>query len=284
METRKLDRIRFVTRHFNDLQGLRYWAPLGLITLSLGGTTYFANRPFVILRFVLFLGAVLLAFGARRYYRNAFGEVEPQPVYPTRELPSPSIFSPAGSAPRLAGFRQVSPEVRYLLIPLGLAMVLFTLFQATSPAFTVEVDESLIQQPWVAWDSISLFVPAEDYKDVSALALSPSTTKAVGGQLLYALLGACFLGVWLWRERRRSQSYYLVLGFLLLGLSALGTSLGYLLREDGGLAPTASFFLPAVIHLWVALLLCGASMILAGLLDHWQLVRVLGKPAVEAQP
>ncbi len=35
--TRKLDRIRFVTWHFNDLQGLRYWVPLGLITLSLGG-------------------------------------------------------------------------------------------------------------------------------------------------------------------------------------------------------------------------------------------------------
>jgi hypothetical protein len=279
MKTGKLDRIRFVTRHFNNLQGLRYWVPLGLLTLSVGGTTYFANRPFVILRFVLFLGAVSLALGARRYYRNAFGEVEPQPVYPTRELSSLSIFSPAGSTPRLAGFRQMPSEVRYLLIPLGLAVVLFTLFQATSPSFEIVVDESLIQPPWTTSDSIFVSEPGS-----SSLPLSESMTKVIGGQLLYALLGASFLGVWLWRERRRSQSYYLGLGALLLGLSAFGTSLGYLFGKEGGPPPIVDSLLPAVTHLWVALLLCGAAMILAGLLDHWQLVRVLGKPAVEVQP
>ncbi|MEA2603076.1 MAG: hypothetical protein QOF89_4068 [Acidobacteriota bacterium] len=278
METRNLDRIRFVTRHFNDLQGLRYWVPLGLITLSVGGTTYFANRPFVILRAALFLAALLVAFGARRYYRNTFGEVEPQPVYPTRELPSLSIFSPAGPTPRLAGFRQVPPEVRYLLFPLVLAMVLFTTFQATSPSFEIVVDESLIQPPWTTSDSIFVYEP-----DSSPLALSQSMAKVVGGQMLYALLGACFLGVWLWRERRRSQSYHLVLGVLLLGLSALGSSLGYLLGKEGEIARILNLFLPTVTHLWVALLLCGTAMILAGLLDHWQLIRVQGKPAVETE-
>ena len=278
METGKLDRIRFVTRHFNDLQGLRYWVPLGLLTLSVGGTTYFANRPFVLLRFVFFLGAVLLAFGARRYYRHAFGEVEPQPIYPTRELPSLSIFSPAGSTPRLAGFREVPPQVRYLLIPLGLAVILFALLRTTSPALMVEVDESLIQPPWAAWNSVFRFAPVDNDGSLSVMALSPTTAKAVYGQLMYALLGACFLGVWLWRERRWSQSYYLALGALLLGLSAFGASLGSFLGTDGRTAPIVDLFLPAVSHLWIALLLCGAAMILAGLLDHRQLVRVLGAP------
>ena len=33
---------------------------------------------------------------------------------------------------------------------------------------------------------------------------------------------------------------------------------------------------------WLALLLCGSAMILAGLIDHWQLVRVLKPVAEEA--
>ena len=83
--TRKLDRIRFVTRHFNDLQGFSYWVPLGLITLSLGGAVYFDNPGFLILRAVLFLGAFVVAAGARWYYSRTFGEVEPQVVYPARQ-------------------------------------------------------------------------------------------------------------------------------------------------------------------------------------------------------
>ena len=37
METPDLERIRFITRHFNDLQGLRYGVPLGLILLAWTG-------------------------------------------------------------------------------------------------------------------------------------------------------------------------------------------------------------------------------------------------------
>jgi hypothetical protein len=77
--------------------------------------------------------------------------------------------------------------------------------------------------------------------------------------LLYALFGTLFLSVWLLRERRLSQSYYLGLA-LLLGFSALGS------------AP-----------LWAAPLLCGSAMILAGLLDHCQLVRALGPAARESE-
>jgi hypothetical protein len=94
---------------------------------------------------------------------------------------------------------------------------------------------------------------------------------------MYALYGAFFLGVWLWRERRLSQSYHLVFGVLLLGLSALGICLGFLTRANGEIAEVLNLFVPAAVHLWVALLLCGSSMILAGLLDHWQLVHALGR-------
>ncbi len=99
MTARDLDRIRFVTRHFNDLQGLRYWVPIGLLTLSVGGTTYFANRPFLILRAAFFLAALLLFFGARWYYRRTFGEVDRQPVLPAAETSTgfglqPSRFDP----------------------------------------------------------------------------------------------------------------------------------------------------------------------------------------------
>lgn len=107
----------------------------------------------------------------------------------------------------------------------------------------------------------------------------PSTLRAVFGQTMYVLYGSAFLGVWLWRERRRSQGHHLVLAVLLLGLSALGASLGFYVQE-GGIPRAFDLFLPALVYPGLALLLCGSSMILAGLLDHGQLVRTLGRPAV----
>ncbi len=278
MENRDLDRIRFVTRHFNDLQGLRYWVPVGLITLSVGGTTYFSNRPWVLLRAGLFLGAVLLAFAARRYYRRSFGEVE---RLPAEELQSLAVFSPAGPVPRLKGAQLMTPAARHFSLTLGLAFTLFFVFQAITPSITVNVDESLVQPPWATLDAV--FLAHEPWTlGVESLIrppmISPSTAKAVLGQMAFALYGAFFLGLWLWRGRRPSQSHHLVLGVALLALAVFGTCLGYLVWEDGNLARLAiDLFLPALVHPWIALLLCGSSMILAGLLDHRQLVRALGK-------
>jgi hypothetical protein len=274
MQTRDLDRIRFVTRHFHDLQGLRYWVPLGLLTLSVGGTTYFLNWPWVILRAGLFLGAFLLALGARRYYWHTFGEVERPPVRPIGELSSISIYSPAGPASRLAGSRGIPSTVQRFMFGIGLALMFFLVLQAISPPVMINTDESLVQQPWHTLGSV-LFFELSGAPDL--VWGSGSTLKAAFGQMMYALYGAFFLGVWLWRERRLSQSYHLVLGVLLLGLSALGICLGFLGRANGEIAEILNLFVPAVVHLWVALLLCGSSMILAGLLDHWQLVRALGR-------
>lgn len=276
--TRKLDRIRFVTRHFNDLQGLRYWVPLGLLTLSLGGTVYFDNPGFLILRAVLLLGAFVVAARARRYYKDTFGEVETQSLAPIRELQTLSIYSPAGPTPRLGGFQRMSPMVRTVLIPLGLTLLLFSFLQVTSPLMTIVEDESLVQPPWTTLSVVS-------FQEETAWPVQwppHSTIKVAGGQWMYALLGSCFFGIWLGRGRRLSQSYYLAFGILLLGLSVLGASLGYFYRSGGEMARIFNFLLPALTHLWVPVLLCGGAMIVAGLLDHWQLLWVLGPATEEA--
>lgn len=276
MTTRDLERIRFVTRHFHNLQGLRYWVPLGLLTLSVGGTTYFENRPFVILRAAMAVGAVLLFFGARLYYRRAYGEVERQPVLPAAAVSTVSIFSPAGPTQRLESPQMMAPAARSFLITMGAAFAFFLILQAISPSFSVTADESLVQRPWDTLKSLMISWPVEKPINGAPWPILPSTAKAFYGQMLYALFGSFFLCMWLWRERRSSQSYYLALGIPLLGLSALGASLGFFYLSPGRLAPIVAFFEPVVLHLWLALFLCGSSMILVGLLDHWQLVRTLG--------
>jgi hypothetical protein len=284
MTTRDVDRIRFVTQHFNDLQGFRFLVPLGLIVLSLGGTTYFDNRPLVILRVLLCLAGILLMLGSRRYYRDRFGEVESEAAYEPGELHSLSIYSPAGPISRLQGFQEVTPRVRFRLMTLGLAFAVFYFLQSSVPSIAVEVDESLVRPPWATLDSVVLF--KEDWTmgtwaQIHLPVAGPSTDRAVAAQLLYALCGALLLGTWIWRGCRRSQQYHLLLGALLLGLSACGTFLGYFVWEDRELpVRILDLLVPLVVHLWVAVLLCGAALILAGLLDHRQLARVL-KP-VEA--
>jgi hypothetical protein len=269
METRELERIRFVTRHFNDLQGLRYEVPLGLIALGWG-----VAAP---LRAALFLGAFLLLLGARRHYRNSFGEVEGEPAGSAAELYPVSVFGPAGPIPRLEGFQQVTPFVRHFLITLALAAALFSYFQALVPNFVVLGDESAGQHPQIVTETSPLFRRTS----VGPLSMGgavrpPSMLRAVLAQTLYVLCGAFFLGHWLWRGRRGSQGHHLALSLLLLGLAAFGTSLGFFARQDGGIPRALDLFLPALVYPGVALILCGSSMVLAGLLDHWQLVRTLG--------
>ena len=172
METRDLDRIRFITRHFNDLQGLRYGVPLGLITLGLGGTT--------LLRVVLFPVALLLLLGAKRYYRNTFGEVERPPADPAAELYPVPLFSPAGPIPRLEGSQPVPPIARHFLITLVLALALFSYFQALPPNIVVLGNESLGQHPQVIPEPAPSFGPPwiGGYPNGNVMR-SPSMLKAV---------------------------------------------------------------------------------------------------------
>jgi hypothetical protein len=280
MESQNLDRIRFVTHHFNDLQGMRYLVPLGLLTLSAGGTTYFSSWP-MLLRCVFILTALVLMFRAKAYYRRTLGEVEPAPAY-AEGLESFS-FSPVGPAPRMAGF-EPPPAVRHAARIMGMTFAIFFVSQAITPNIRVEEGDFLGQRYGITLDSVVEAEPSWTRGILSIIQIniaSDSTVRAVGGQMVLALCGSFFLGMWLWRERRRSQRHHLALGALLLGLSVFGTCLGYFVWEDRELAVRIiNVVLPALVHPWVALLLCGAAMILAGMIDHWQLVRVF-KPAVK---
>jgi hypothetical protein len=281
MESQNLDRIRFVTRHFNDLQGLRYLVPLGLVTLSVGGTVHFAGWPLFLLGPIAG-GAFLLMFFARRHYEHSFGAVEAGPAYPAGELHGLSIYSPAGPAPRLEGFQQVTPIARHFLMTMALVLSLFAIFELIPPNILIVGGESTGQHPQIQAQTAPLY---ESYmiwvNAFGSFFKSPRAFLAICGQMTYVLFASIFLGVWLWRERRRSQSYHLTLAVLLMGLAILGASLGFFAR-DAARAPIVDFLLPALIYPGVALLLCGAAMTLAGLIDHWQLVRVF-KPAMEEE-
>ena len=233
MEIRDLDQIRFTTKNFGNLQGLRYLVPLGLMVLSCAG---FSSWPLVPLRAVMFLGAFALLIGAGRFYRRTFGQVEPspQPVL-VSELSYSSIYNFIGPAPRLQPTIPVVPRAILLAV---LALSVFVLFQF------------LFWPPWVASDSGLVWTG------------SSATARAFFTQSIYFLGSALFLGLGWLRGGGLSRSYPFALGILLAGLAVL-----------------APWYAPEATHRWVALLLCGSSMVLAGLLDHWQLVRVLGRPA-----
>jgi hypothetical protein len=232
MEIQDLERIRFVTRHFHELQGLRRLMPVGLLLLSVAGLSSFTSGPLMLLRVASFAGACLLLLGAGRYYRNTFGEVESPEAEPVAELSS-LLLTAGGPAQRP---QPVIPIVPRVLLVAGLTCAVFILFQL------------LFWPPWVTIGS-----------EVVRWSGDPAMTRVMLIQMLYGLCGLFFLGTWWLREKLPSQGYYVGIGLLLSGLSSL-----------------SPWFAPAAIHLGIALLLCGSAMVLAGLLDHWQLVRVLG--------
>ena len=281
MNEEALDRVQFFTRHFNDLQGLRLLVPLGLIALSLGGAIHFGMSPSPLVGAAA-LGALLLRIAAGRHYRRAFGEVEPRPAYLEGELHSLSIYSPAGPVSRLQGFQQMTPITRHFLATLLLTLSLCWIFQLGTPGIRVWQNESARQHPQIGLRHPDVY--DEDYlgwmSGLDGLFKTPSGTRAIYWQVAYAFCGAIFIGLWLWRERRRSQSHHLALAILLLGLAAASGSLGFLTRS-GEIPPLVDLVLPALVYPGVALLLCGGSLILAGLIDHWELTRALGTSAVE---
>lgn len=234
MEIQDLDHVRFVTRHFRDLQGFRRLVPVGLLASGAAGLIPVASRP---LSAALIAGACLLLFRADRYYRNRFGEAEPLEAQPIAEL-SPSILATGGPAQR---FQPAIPTAPRVVLIGGLTCFVFILFQL------------LLWPPWITIDSEVVYWSGD-----------PAMTRAMLIQMLYGLCGLFFLGTWWLREQRLSQSHYLAAGLLLSGLAAL-----------------APWFAPGAVHFGAALLVCGSSLMLAGLLDHLQLVQVLGSQEEE---
>jgi hypothetical protein len=258
----RIDRIRFVTRHFNELQGLRGMVS-GLMLMSLGISQFFRSLPVAVLSFLVCLGSLIVTLRTKSYYRRAFGEVEQQPVLVDAGLPS--IYSPAGPAPLVIDRR---PARRVTWIPILLACALFLVLRATLPTAILVPDGSGID-PWVQLHPPTLIVEMGPHLPDSA-----SELIVILGQWLYVLNGAGFLGIWFWRERRVSQSYYLAFGAPLLGLGLLSASLGGVVSAFGT-PRIVSFLLPALAHFWMPLILCGGSIFLCGLLDHLQIVRAL---------
>lgn len=242
------DYIHFVHRHFQDLQGLRTAFALGLVLIGFGLVHPASVWPLLILLSLAFVGfgSVLANRQGRVYYQRRFGEVERLPAADGAEPSSVAVQSPAARRP-------VNPLLRWFLAPVVVALGLFVALRAVSPS---TAPPAAVSGPFVTGP----------FDQVLAL-----------GE--YVISGACFVGVWLWRERRLSQSYYLVLGILLLGLAALGIFLRPVLPtlRDLGLA---GLFLPMWVSLSLADLLCGTLLVVVGLLDHLQLVRVL-RPAME---
>ncbi len=270
MTTRDLDRIRFVTQHFNELQGMRSFVPLGLMQVSLGVLFFLpaSSFPLWLLPVAFSSGVAVWALRSRSYYRRAFGEVQSRIE---TELSSLSVYSPAGPAPLALERRPVNPYTQ-ALIPITLALALFLIPRMILPTATLMTDGSGVD-PWV-----QLHPPVVGVSERAEMPRSAFELKPLLGQGLYTLFGVLFLGIWLWRGRRLSQSYYLGLGALLLGLGLLGSCLGGVLMALWALG--IAWILPnavllALAHVWIAEILCGAALVLAGLLDHWQLVQVL---------
>jgi hypothetical protein len=261
MTTRDVERICFVTGHFNDLQGLRNLVPIGVFFMSLGVTDFFWDPLFAYpVWIMIILGALAWYLPySRRYYRRTFGEVEQRREGLGVGGSSLPVYSPAGRAPLTAGTRPLNPKVRWLLAAIvnAVAYALLYLLKAILPAATVLTDRSRVDPGW----------------------LNPPLA-----QTLCYLFGVAFLGLWYFkRERHLSQTYHLAIGLLLLGLAVLGTFVSLILPEELRILKIGSLvqlLLPLLADPRWAGILIGAAMVLAGLLDHLQLVRVL-KPLRE---
>lgn len=264
MKPQDLNRIRFITRHFNELKGLSFIA-LGLLFLANGIGRFeqglFPPRVVFAVRILLIVGYVLLLFCSRSYYRRTFGEVEPMagPAYqPPDAL---SIYRPAGAAPH-ASVQIKGPDPRFpglLLLVGGLGIALYVALRMAGSSVEAHVYD--------------------------ALGREDPPFLVTGQQVLDLIIGSLFLSTWLWRGRRLSQSYYLALAVVLLGIAVFGAAQGLLepILWDAGLIRMTKPLLLAAMDMSMGQLLCGVCFVLAGLLDHWQLVRVLrpaGSPAM----
>jgi hypothetical protein len=248
-----LDRIRFVTRHFNGLRGGLNLVALGLLLLPMG-TFDFGRGHFVVLFYLqiaLMFVAVALMLYAKTYYQKRFGEVLEQ----REELPHQEALSIYGSGTvRRAVYADMGPGLlmfgRMLLIG-GLGVIVYVGLRMVSPTAGMPSMYDKVLQSYATYQ-----------------------------QVLDIFLGALFLGTWISRGRSLSQGYYLALAILVLGIPALGASQGFLLPalQDPGLIRMVRFALPAADDMYMGMLLFGASCLLAGLLDHRQLVRAF-KPA-----
>ncbi len=207
MQASELDRISFLTRHFNQLQGLRCTVPVGLILMATGvphlaGRTELAISLQVLSLCVMGLVLYWQFRYARPYYAARVGVVNPldRRAGPAQQL---AVANPVGSPLQ-------SPVTQRQLIPIGVGLVL-GLFIALA----------------------AIFPPA---------VLSNHKLAMASG--LYLLAAAAFLGNW-WIERdhRPDQAHVALAGTILLTIACSGGGL-HLLDPDTWMAfyKTASVY------------------------------------------
>src|SRR4051794_36979486 len=134
MTTRDVGHIRFVTRHFNELQGLRFLVPWGLWMLSQALMDLFGGWPLLTILVVIpMFGILVWMLRADAYYRRTFGEVEQRPAGLGVGGSSLPAYGPAGQAPVAAGRRPLDPRLRWLILAAAAAYALLLLLKGILP-------------------------------------------------------------------------------------------------------------------------------------------------------
>jgi hypothetical protein len=255
-----LDRIRFVTRHFNGLKGGLNLVALGLFFLSTGaGYNRWGHYAVVFyFRIASIFGYLTLMLYAKTYYRKRFGEVVERREEREELLHQEALTIYGSGAGRRTVYADMGPGLlmaRRMLLMWVLGIIVYVGLRMVSPA-------------------VAIGMPSER--------LPIFGTLANVQQLMDIVLGALFLSTWISRGRSLSQGYYLAFALLILGIPALGASQGFILPalRDHGMIRLVRFVPATADDMHMGQLLLGASCLLAGLLDHRQLVLAL-KPAVE---
>jgi hypothetical protein len=207
MKPGDLERIRIVTRHFADLQGLRGMVPLGLGFLAWGAIGLAGSAFFSIVCALVLVAAVLpLGLAAEGFYRRRLGEVE---GLGTRER-----WEPAHAPYRPRYFGGIEGPLIWPAVA-GRPVV-------HSPAHDWPIAEYTLTMLGI----------------LGARALG-ERLPAQGVVALYVLSAIALILRWSRLERMPAQVHYLVLGALLLAVAvfrgaavALVPVLG---RIDGGM-------------------------------------------------
>ncbi len=241
MELQDLDRIRFVTRHFNQLRGLVIHAPFGLVLWAVGcfrlGAVPTSLR--YTLSAVTLAAAFWLAWRAAAHYRARFGEVEPRAAEAGAGLDLLVDFG-RGVVRDIVGpsaFRARDDEVE------------------ARPSATAPRRPSPVGFFW--------WIVAYNIAHLVLRSIVPDFDGSRAEILFYYLvISALLLIGWDSLGRSRLTAHYPVLAMLILGLAVASRSSALVLPFMGSGATAGWMFL-------------GCLLVLLGLLNHRLLVRTL---------
>jgi hypothetical protein len=175
MDVRNLDRIGFVTRHFRDLQGLRWMVPLGMFTLFQGLAPSFEHEPpafGIACLAALVGGSLVLRNRSKAYYESLLGEVEVQQT----ETAVADWLPVAVLATAIAAFLLATGSLsllRFYSIALGSVLL----------GRWLQRGRRASQSYYLLFGALLLAVAV----------LAPESPLAARRELTYGLAGACFI-------------------------------------------------------------------------------------------